>query len=92
MLSNLVRTEPVKKELGGRQKTKQTRRTWKRERSPREKRTGKKKKKRRKKRKKEEAATRRERSHKKREKGENDIKEEQVEKGLRTSPHESAQN
>ena len=34
MLSNLVRTEPVKKELGGRQKTKQTRRTWKRERSP----------------------------------------------------------
>ena len=49
------------------------------------------KRKKRKKRKKEEAATRRERSHKKREKGENDIKEEQVEKGLRTSPHKSAQ-
>ena len=36
-------------------------------------------------------ATRRERSHKKREKGENDIKEEQVEKGLRTIPYKSAQ-
>ena len=36
-------------------------------------------------------ATRRERSHKKHEKGENDIKEEQVEKDLRTSPHKSAQ-
>ena len=35
------------------------------------------------------AATRRERSHKKHEKRENDIKEEQVEKGLRTSPHKS---
>ena len=40
---------------------------------------------------KKEAATRRERSHKKREKRENDIKEEQVEKGLRTSPYKSAQ-
>ena len=52
MLSNLVRTEPVKKELGGRQKTKQTRRTWKRERSPREKRTGKKEKRKKKRKKK----------------------------------------
>jgi len=35
-------------------------------------------------------ATRRERSQKKHEKGENDIKQEQVKKGLRTSLHESA--
>ena len=36
-------------------------------------------------------ATRRKRSHKKHEKGENDIKEEQVEKSLRTSPHKNVQ-
>ena len=37
-------------------------------------------------------ATRRERSHKKHEKGENDIKEEQVEKGLRTNELRSERN
>ena len=36
-------------------------------------------------------ASRRERSHKKHEKEENDMKEEQVEEGLRTSPHKGAQ-
>ena len=36
-------------------------------------------------------ATGKKRSHKKHEKGEHDIKEEQVEKGLTTSPHKSSQ-
>ena len=35
-------------------------------------------------------ATRRERSHRKHEKGENAVKEEQEENGLRTSPHTNA--
>ena len=84
-LSKLVRTEPVRKELGGTHPAKTNKKqkscTQKRERSPmtpyREQKN---------------EATRRERSHKKHEKEENDIKDEQVEKGLGTNALRSERN
>ena len=80
-LCKLLRTEPVKERAGwNTAQEKKPEKVANKRTHPREKRIEK-----------EEEATRRERSHKKHEKGENDIKEEQVEKGLRTSPHKSAQ-